>query len=88
MFLTAHHALDDRLTRFSAGGNDYLAKPFHPRRARRPSAPAAAGALLLDPPVDLTPTEFRLPAVLIAAAGGLVTHGALVSGRAGPRGPG
>ncbi|MFF7079149.1 response regulator [Streptomyces lavendulae] len=30
VILTAHHSLDDRLTRFSAGGNDYLAKPFHP----------------------------------------------------------
>lgn len=29
VFLTAHHHLADRLTGFSAGGDDYLAKPFH-----------------------------------------------------------
>ncbi|MFJ6570742.1 response regulator transcription factor [Streptomyces sp. NPDC091292] len=29
IFLTAHHRLTDRLTGFSAGGDDYLAKPFH-----------------------------------------------------------
>ncbi|GAA3251543.1 hypothetical protein [Streptomyces lavendulae] len=56
---------------------------------------AAAGDLLLDPaqhtctvagvPVDLTPTGFRLPAVLIAAAGGLLTRRALVRGRPGER---
>ncbi|MDH6539955.1 response regulator transcription factor [Streptomyces sp. SPB4] len=98
VFLTAHHDLADRLSGFSAGGDDYLAKPFHlvelaarlraALRRAGPPAPAAAGDLLLDPtrhtctvagkPVDLTPTEFRLLAVLIAAAGGLVTRRALV----------
>lgn len=29
IFLTAHHRLVDRLTGFSAGGDDYLPKPFH-----------------------------------------------------------
>lgn len=29
LFLTAHDALPDRLSGFSAGGDDYLAKPFH-----------------------------------------------------------
>lgn len=29
IFLTAHHRLTDRLTGFSAGGDDYLPKPFH-----------------------------------------------------------
>ncbi len=29
LFLTAHDALADRLSGFSAGGDDYLAKPFH-----------------------------------------------------------
>ncbi|MGW7102775.1 response regulator transcription factor [Streptomyces sp. NPDC054883] len=98
IFLTAHRNLADRLTGFSAGGDDYLAKPFHlaelaarlraALRRAGPPAPAAAGDLLLDPtrhtctvagaPVDLTPTEFRLLAVLIAAAGGLVTRRDLV----------
>jgi DNA-binding response OmpR family regulator len=29
IFLTAHHRLPDRLSGFSAGGDDYLPKPFH-----------------------------------------------------------
>ncbi|MFH9867258.1 response regulator transcription factor [Streptomyces lydicus] len=29
VFLTAHHGLSDRLSGFSAGGDDYLPKPFH-----------------------------------------------------------
>ncbi|MFC5181996.1 response regulator transcription factor [Actinomadura harenae] len=29
LFLTAHDGLSDRLSGFSAGGDDYLAKPFH-----------------------------------------------------------
>lgn len=29
LFLTAHDALEDRLTGFAAGGDDYLGKPFH-----------------------------------------------------------
>jgi two-component system response regulator MprA len=29
LFLTAHNNLADRLSGFSAGGDDYLAKPFH-----------------------------------------------------------
>jgi two-component system response regulator MprA len=29
VFLTAHNNLTDRLSGFSAGGDDYLAKPFH-----------------------------------------------------------
>ncbi|MFE7512630.1 response regulator transcription factor [Streptomyces sp. NPDC057540] len=98
VFLTAHHQLTDRLTGFSCGGDDYLAKPFHlaelaarlraALRRAGPPPPAEAGDLLLDPvrhtctvsgtPVGLTPTEFRLLAVLIAAAGGLVTRRALV----------
>jgi two-component system response regulator MprA len=47
LFLTAHDALPDRLSGFSSGGDDYLAKPFHlaeltarlraaMRRGRRP----------------------------------------------------
>ncbi|MFB7506861.1 response regulator transcription factor [Streptomyces broussonetiae] len=63
VFLTARHGLTDRLSGFSAGGDDYLPKPFHLaelaarlraalRRAAPPATPAsastAAGALVLD----------------------------------------
>ncbi|MEV7416179.1 response regulator transcription factor [Streptomyces sp. NPDC089919] len=94
IFLTAHHHLTDRLAGFSAGGDDYLAKPFHltelaarlraALRRAGPPPPAAAGGLVLDPtrftctasgdPVGLTPTEFRLLAALLAAAGSLVSR--------------
>lgn len=58
IFLTARHRLTDRLSGFSAGGDDYLAKPFHlaelaarlkavlRRTAVRPAA--SAGDLVLD----------------------------------------
>lgn len=58
IFLTARHQLTDRLSGFSAGGDDYLAKPFHlaelaarlkavlRRTAVRPAA--SAGDLVLD----------------------------------------
>ncbi|MFE2853566.1 response regulator transcription factor [Streptomyces lavendulae] len=94
IFLTAHHHLTDRLSGFSAGGDDYLAKPFHLaelaarlRAALKRSGPpptTAAGDVILDParftctvagsPVDLTPTEFRLLAALLAAGGVLVSR--------------
>ncbi|MFI9808398.1 response regulator transcription factor [Streptomyces sp. NPDC052301] len=59
VFLTARQGLTDRLSGFSAGGDDYLAKPFHfaelaarLRAALRRTAPSAAGAaageLVLD----------------------------------------
>jgi two-component system response regulator MprA len=58
IFLTARHGLTDRLSGFSAGGDDYLPKPFHLaelaarlRAALRRAAPAAvasAGDLVLD----------------------------------------
>ncbi|MFJ9173964.1 response regulator transcription factor [Streptomyces sp. NPDC102360] len=98
VFLTAHHRLTDRLAGFSAGGDDYLPKPFHLaelaarlraviRRAGGQDA-ATTGDLALDPvrhrctvgghPVDLTPTEFRLLATLLAASGDLVRRRELV----------
>ena len=60
LFLTARDALADRLAGFSAGGDDYLTKPFALRRADRAAARAAApggspdgaaevGGLRLDP---------------------------------------
>lgn len=59
VFLTARQGLTDRLSGFSAGGDDYLPKPFHLaelaarlraalRRAAPPAAFAAAGELVLD----------------------------------------
>jgi DNA-binding response OmpR family regulator len=98
IFLTAHHRLTDRLSGFSAGGDDYLPKPFHlPELAARlraalkraaPPPGAAAGDLVLDAvrhtvtvrstPVDLTPTEFRILAALMAASGGIVSRRDLV----------
>ena len=98
IFLTARHRLTDRLSGFSAGGDDYLSKPFHLaelaarlRAALRRAAPApaaTAGDLALDAVrhtvdvqdtrVDLTPTEFRLLAALMAASGGIVTRRELI----------
>jgi two-component system response regulator MprA len=59
VFLTARHGLTDRLSGFSAGGDDYLPKPFHLaelaarlraalRRAAPPAASAVADQLVLD----------------------------------------
>ncbi|AYN42765.1 DNA-binding response regulator [Streptomyces dangxiongensis] len=59
IFLTARHRLTDRLAGFSAGGDDYLPKPFHiaelaarlravVRRAA-PGPAVSAGDLVLDP---------------------------------------
>ncbi|MEU3403006.1 response regulator transcription factor [Streptomyces sp. NPDC006670] len=98
IFLTARHHLTDRLSGFSAGGDDYLAKPFHlaelVARLRAavkrspPAAPADAGDVVMDAlrhqctvrglPVPLTPTEFRILAALLAAAGELVPRRDLV----------
>ncbi|BDM74531.1 DNA-binding response regulator (plasmid) [Streptomyces nigrescens] len=59
VFLTAHGRLTDCLSGFSAGGDDYLSKPFHlPELTARlraalkrsgPFAPTRAGDLVLDP---------------------------------------
>ncbi|MFE2874499.1 response regulator transcription factor [Streptomyces roseus] len=98
IFLTARHHLTDRLSGFSAGGDDYLAKPFHLaelaarlRAALKRSPPAARteeGEVVLDAvrhqctvrglPVPLTPTEFKILAALLAAAGDLVSRRELV----------
>ncbi|WP_052865525.1 response regulator transcription factor [Streptomyces niger] len=98
VFLTAYDRLADRLSGFSAGGDDYLPKPFHlaelAARLRAvikragPCPMAEAGDLVLDATqhgflvrgnrFDLTPTEFRLLAALIAASGGIVRRRDLV----------
>jgi two-component system OmpR family response regulator len=60
LFLTARDALPDRLSAFSAGGDDYVTKPFDIeevvarlqallRRSPLDSAPAPGEALALDP---------------------------------------
>ncbi|MGD6740624.1 response regulator transcription factor [Streptomyces sp. BH106] len=58
VFLTAHHQLTDRLSGFSAGGDDYLPKPFHlvelvarlraTLKRSGPARPSTAGDLTLD----------------------------------------
>ncbi|MFE6886941.1 response regulator transcription factor [Streptomyces sp. NPDC057694] len=99
IFLTAHHRLTDRLSGFSAGGDDYLPKPFHLaelaarlRAAIKRASPAhtttAVGDVRLDAvrhrctvgdtELALTPTEFRLLAVLMAASGDVVRRRDLV----------
>ncbi|GAA2688777.1 response regulator transcription factor [Streptomyces lunalinharesii] len=98
VFLTARHHLTDRLSGFSAGGDDYLSKPFHLAelaarlravlRRAAPNAVARAGDLVLDATrhtarvgaadVELSPTEFRLLATLVAAGGDLVRRRDLV----------
>jgi two-component system OmpR family response regulator len=62
LFLTARDALTDRLSGFTAGGDDYVTKPFDIEEvaarlhallrragARPPEAAVADGALILDP---------------------------------------
>ena len=98
IFLTARQGLADRLSGFSAGGDDYLPKPFHlvelaarlRAALKRPAPPPrpAAGDLVLDAlrhsltvrgtEVDLTPTEFRLLAPLMATPGEIVSRRELV----------
>lgn len=98
IFLTARHHLTDRLSGFSAGGDDYLPKPFHlaelvarlraALKRAAPSTVATVADLVLDATrhsaragdadIDLSPTEFRLLATLVAADGGIVRRRDLV----------
>jgi two-component system OmpR family response regulator len=98
LFLSARDALTDRLTGFSAGGDDYLTKPFAIaelaarirallRRAGVDGSvelaglrldPVAHAAFAEDVRVSLTPTEFRLLAVLVARGGEAVRRNELI----------
>ena len=69
LFLTAHDAVTDRLAGFSAGGDDYVTKPFHfaelvarlTALLRRSGADPAmtVGALRLDPTTHAAGTADR-----------------------------
>ncbi|WP_420037177.1 response regulator transcription factor [Streptomyces sp. cg28] len=92
IFLTARGLLTDRLSGFSAGGDDYLCKPFHLSeliarthaliKRAAPTPEQCVGDVEIDPislsasvhgsQVPLSPTEFRLLALLVAAGGTLV----------------
>ena len=97
VFLTAHGQLNDRLSGFRAGGDDYLTKPFalaellvriHALLKRR-REDREAGGIELDAAshgirvgertTPLTPTEFRLLAVLAARPGEVVRRRELMS---------
>jgi len=97
VFLTAHGQLNDRLSGFHAGGDDYVTKPFalaellvriHALLKRR-REDREAGGIELDAAshgirvgertTPLTPTEFRLLAVLAARPGEVVRRRELMS---------
>ena len=85
LFLTARGQVGDLVSGFAAGGDDYLAKPFHfaellarlTALARRNEVAAITPGPHLDPrthalvdgevTVSLTPTEYRILAVLLGA---------------------
>lgn len=83
VFLTAHHTITERLSGFSAGGDDYLAKPFHlaelvahlraARRRAGPKAPAVPGDLVLDP-VPFSCTAAGRPVELTPTESRLLAH--------------
>jgi two-component system response regulator MprA len=101
LFLTARGEVPDRISGFTAGGDDYLTKPFalaelivrvHAllrRTLPQPSTRPAANELRLDPTslrahvgereLELTPTEFRLLAALVARTGSVVRRRDLVA---------
>ncbi|WP_298990958.1 response regulator transcription factor [uncultured Pseudokineococcus sp.] len=98
LFLTAREGKHDLLSGYAAGGDEYLAKPFHAGellarlgalvRRSTPRRPPAPTGLVLDPAGHavtgpggeeaLTPTEYRLLAALLAAAGQVVRRHELV----------
>jgi DNA-binding response OmpR family regulator len=76
LFLTARDAVSDRLSGFSAGGDDYVTKPFHlaevSARMRALEVRYGEGRLAL------TPTEFRLLAALAGRHGVTLSRRELV----------
>ncbi|MFI1003929.1 response regulator transcription factor [Streptomyces galbus] len=60
IFLTAHHRLSDRLSGFSAGGDDYLPKPFHLTEL---AARLRAALKRATPPYAVTAGDLTLDAV-------------------------
>ncbi|MEJ5943889.1 response regulator transcription factor [Pseudokineococcus basanitobsidens] len=98
LFLTARDGKHDLLSGYAAGGDEYLAKPFHAGellarlgalvRRSTPRRPPEPTGLALDPATHalsgpdgsqpLTPTEYRLLAALLAAAGQVVRRRDLV----------
>jgi len=101
LFLTARGEITDRVSGFTAGGDDYLTKPFAlaellvrvqallRRSAPHTAAHATTNELRLDPSalrvhvgereLELTPTEFRLLAALVARSGAVVRRRDLVA---------
>jgi two-component system response regulator MprA len=101
LFLTARGEIPDRVSGFTAGGDDYLTKPFalaelivrvHSLVGRfrpQPATGATVHELTLDPSalrahvgereLELTPTEFRLLAALVARSGSVVRRRDLVA---------
>ena len=69
LFLTARDAPADRISGFTAGGDDYVTKPFDVRRARGPARALArrsrasttdvVGDLRLDPLAHASPGQGR-----------------------------
>ncbi len=102
LFLTARGEVPDRVSGFTAGGDDYLTKPFalaelivrvrallRRSASQPPAARVTPGGLQLDPAAlrmrvgdrqaELTPTEFRLMAVLVAGSGSVIRRRELVA---------
>ncbi|MGE4428605.1 MAG: response regulator transcription factor [Solirubrobacteraceae bacterium] len=101
LFLTARDALEDRISGFEVGGDDYLVKPFHldelvvrlrailRRVGAGPVAPVVeASGVRLDRTAriltcgerrdDLTPTEARVLAALLARDGHALSRAEIV----------
>ena len=99
LFLTARGQVTDVVSGFAAGGDDYLAKPFHLAelvarvsalaRRRNGNAGRVDDNFHLDPTnhrlasggavVDLTPTEYRILAAMLASPGRVFRRRELVS---------